>query len=206
MSKRLCPLRTLVPALLLLTACTPAPIHFYSLSRPLPAGAPQIADPPEFAVVLDPVSVPRRTDIPQLLLGFDDGGGVQLMENRRWIAPLGQEIRDLLSQQLQARLAVADVSRVPQRTGIPVYRLSVDVQRFESWRGGRTLVSVLWHIRRVDAEGVSASCTMRAEEPTPADEGEIAAAYRRALESVAAKMADTLLAASRGLPPPQAAC
>lgn len=179
--------------LLLLCACTAHPIHFYTLVESRSDAAMQVPGRTDVAFMLDPVSVPRSADIPQLVIGLQ-GGALKLAEDRRWIAPLPQEIRASLSQLLAARLGMADVSRLPTPASTLVYRIRVDVQRFESLPGGEILVSALWSIRGGAGAGATTPCATRSLEPAGADYDALVAAYRRSMATLAARIAEGVLA------------
>lgn len=176
----------------LLSACAASPMHFYTLVTPAVALSPQPPNAPSFAFALDGVSVPHQADIPQLIVSSKIGS-LTLAEDRRWIAPLGEEIGAAMSQHLQSRLGVSDVSRVPAPAGTQVYRVKIDVQRFESVPGAQTLVAALWSIRAAEATtataSASASCMSRASEPASANYDALVEGYRRAVASIAEQIA-----------------
>ncbi|MGQ0698352.1 MAG: PqiC family protein [Panacagrimonas sp.] len=178
-------------AMLVISACASSPpVRFYTLVDL--GAAPQPADAAApYAIALDPVSVPRQVDVPQLVVATRDGSALRLAENHRWLAPLGEEIRAALSQHLQASLGVADVSRVSAPTDTRVYRLKVDVQRFESSApGDQALVAVQWSLRDNASATVLASCTTRAQNASPAKSHDgLVIAYKRDIASIAGQIA-----------------
>lgn len=183
-----------------LGGCASPAIHFHTLVAPdatLPQPPPA---PAVYAIALDPVSVPRQADLAPLVVGTRDGA-LKLVEDHRWIAPLGEEIRAALSQHLQSLLHVADLGRVSAPAGTRVYRLRVDVQRFEALRGGSVRVDAQWSLRESGAAAATASCMSRAQESAGADYDTLVQAYRRALASIAAQIADGLSAQARSPAP-----
>lgn len=186
-----------VIAMLLLSACSSRPVRFYTLIDSASAPSSPASSGPPLAFVLDAVSVPRQVDIPQLIVG-SEGGALKLAEDRRWIAPVGDEIRAALSQHLQTRLGAFDVSRVSAPAGMRVVRVRVDVQRFESVAGGQALVAALWSVREGDAANAATSCMMHAQEPAGAGYAALVQGYRRAVATLAAQIADGITALGHG--------
>lgn len=193
------PLRTIGTAVVLLCTlggCASPAIQFHSLVAPdatLPQPPPAAA---AYAIALDPVSVPRQADMAPLVVGTRDGV-LKLAEGHRWIAPLGDEIRAALSQHLQSRLHVADLGRVSAPAGTRVFLVRVDVQRFEALRGESVRVDAQWSLRESGSAAATASCMSRALESAGADYDALVDAYRRALASIAAQIADGLRARAR---------
>lgn len=171
----------------MLTACaSSAPIHLYTLSA-TPDAAPAAMAAPALGFVLDRVSVPRHADVPQLVIA-DVDGRAQLAENHRWRAPLADEIGAALSQQLQARFGLADVSRVSAPEGLPVLRLRVDVQRFESLADGETLLWATWSLREPQAKAAAVTCVTQRREKAGAGPAGLVAAWRHALTALATQI------------------
>ncbi|MGH8518698.1 MAG: PqiC family protein, partial [Panacagrimonas sp.] len=134
---------------------------------------------------IEPVSVPRHADIPQLVFTSADGVS-QLNEHHRWRAPLSDEIAGALSQRLQAHHGVSDVGRIAVPEGMPVMRLRVDVQRFEALPGsGEVLVSAVWSLRHADSRHAALQCAAQIRRPVEAaDPDALVRAYRTALEAL----------------------
>lgn len=169
-------------------ACaSPAPVHLHALSADVPPATPGAAVMPAPArgVVIEPVSVPRHADIPQLVFTSADGVS-QLSEHHRWRAPLADEIAAALSQRLQARHGVMDVGRIAVPEGMPVMRVRVDVQRFEALPGsGEVLVSAAWSLRQADSRHAALQCAAHVRRPVAAaDPDALVRAYRTALDAL----------------------
>lgn len=183
---------------ILLAACASAPTLLHTLAGTEIAQTSRAKA--TYAITLDPVSVPRQVDIPQLVVTQADGSA-RLSETHRWMAPLGDEIRAGLSQQLQARLGVSDLSGVSPAAGLRVYRIGVDVQRFDALADGSVQLVAAWSLR--DPAGTSAaSCVTRVrEEAVAADYAALVQGYRRALGGVAARIGDGIEALERKAAP-----
>lgn len=185
----------LLAAFALLPACASKPVHLYTLvgadtASAMPAGKP-------YAVAIEPVSVPRQADIPQLIVPSSDGRAY-LSEDHRWRAPLADEIGTALSQQLQVQFGVADLSRVSAAEGLKVIRVRVDVQRFESLpasdgiAGHQALLSAAWSLRDADAKLAAASCVTQVRENSGTSHDALVLAYRRAVSVLATQIGQGL--------------
>lgn len=170
--------------LLTLSACGSAPVHLYTLSGAAPAG---VAGSKPYAIVLEPVSVPRSADIPQLVIAGADGRS-HLTEDHRWRAPLPDEIGAALAQQLQDQFGVHDFSRVAAPEGLRLFRVRVDVQRFESLAGGQVLVSAAWSLRPAGSKSAALTCVSQLQQPAAADYAALVAAYRNAIAGLASQI------------------
>lgn len=187
----------LAASALALCGCASAPLHYHSLAQASAPAAPVLSPPAAFT--LETPSVPRQADIPQLLIR-DAKGALHLAEHQRWLSQLGEEIRAAVSQDLQTRLGMPDVSRTAVAPGLAVIRLRLDVQRFEPMHDGRVLVRAQWSLRREPHRLAAASCTSQSLSDVGAGYAALVDGYRRALHAIGADIASTLAALTR-LPP-----
>lgn len=188
-------LRRILPSLLAaatLAACGSSPsVRYHTLqaqAAPLPAGA---ATGREAGFVIDvlPVTLASRADQPQLLVRTSSGE-LNAWYSERWSAPLGDEIRDALSQALQRELGVPDVQAVKAAEGQALWRVQADVQRFELGPDRSTLLDVTWRIRPVNMRGAGAICRdILAETAGDAGAAALVAGQQRALSALAARIA-----------------
>lgn len=189
----------------------PAPMHLHALGADEPPRAPGAAvmPPPAHGFVLEPVSVPRYADIPQIVFTSADGRS-HVNETHRWRAPLADEIAAALSQRLQARHGVVDVGRIASPEGMPVMRARVDVQRFEALPGsGEVLVSAAWSLRPAASPHAVLQCTAQLRRPVEsADPDALVRAYRSALEALGDQLGRALqgLVAAGTAPLARASC
>jgi len=173
-----------VAAAVLLGACGSAPIHLYTLASAAPA---TVNDNSSFAMLLDPVSVPRSADIPQLVITAPDGRS-HLTEDHRWRAPLADEIGTALAQQLREQFGISDFSRVSAPEDLKLFRVRVDVQRFESLADGQVLVTAAWSLRAADAKSAALTCVSQLQQPAGADYAALVRAYRSAIAGLATQI------------------
>ncbi len=174
---------------LLLAACgSAAPPRFHSL-----LGAPLKAAAPALAWQLGAVSIPAQVDQPQFVLRRADGS-YALLEQERWVAPLQDELRESLAEQLASRLGP---SGQPPATGHADWRVGVDLQRFDAAPGRATLVAQ-W---RVQGGSVALRCTVRLEQAVADGVPALAAGQRQNVQALGSALAAALTELDAGRMP-----
>src|SRR5208282_3361834 len=73
---------------------------------------------------------------------------VDLDEFNRWAAPLNDAIAQAVAGDLVKLLGTPDVAAAPMANFEPAYRVTIDVQRFDSVQGQSALVEAVWTVRR----------------------------------------------------------
>jgi uncharacterized lipoprotein YmbA len=180
-------------ALLTLAACASSPpTHFYTLTgggnasgsaapAVVNAGSQAYASPLLIEVL--PAGVPPQLQRPQMVL--DTGPGqVDVLEQRRWSQPLGDEIGQALSGDLTHALPAVDVYRLTHEPTQTVYRVTVNVQRFESVLGNHASLEAVWSVTRLPQ---SLTLTCRSALSAPAGDGydALVASHRQVLAGLA---------------------
>lgn len=186
----------------LLGACASnVPDHFYTLSGgvPAPASAPAASGGKVYIEMLA-VNVPVQVKRNQLVVS-DTPGQVDLLEHHRWAAPLADEISHALSLRVSGDLNAIDVYRTPYPAGATPYRISTNIQRFESVTGSYALLDATWSVRQVGSETVLTCRSVFREEVGPGYDA-LVAGHRAAL----AKLGDAIAAAVRKVPQGGASC
>lgn len=190
-----------------LAGCSVAtpPERFYSLSagegaaQAMPAAA-SAADPAGAAQALYievlGVNVPQQVSRNQLVV-LGDGGRIELLEQQRWAAPLASEIGQALSLRLSGELGAIDIFRTPAPEQAVIYRISTNVQRFESAPGRYALVDAVWSVRRVGSTQVQ-TCRTVAEEKVAPGYDALVAGHRRAIARLSTGIAQSVRAAASG--------
>lgn len=189
-----------------LVACASPTSRFYTLSgtnadsgnggtddSAVQAPAARTATTPAFLFEVPPVDTPAQVSRNQLVVQAGDAR-VDVLEQERWASPPADEIRRALSGDLAARLGSFDVYGAPYPDGVPVYRITVNVRRFESWPGSRALLDAVWSVRALRTQAVL-TCRTVASEPVGAGYPALVDGHRRAV----AQMADEIAAAVRAL-------
>ena len=193
-------------AALALAACSSPPARFYTLS-PADAAAPLRTAPanPAFLIEVPSVGVPEQVAKSQLVVQ-KNAAQVDVLEQERWASPPADEIRRALSDDLAAQLGTIDVANSAYPAGVPVYRISVNVQRFESGPGKRAAVDAVWSVRALATQAVM-TCRTSVAEPVADGYDALVAGHRRALDVIATQAAAGVraMAARRGAPTAPAA-
>ncbi|WP_321789381.1 PqiC family protein [Paraburkholderia sp. J94] len=175
-----------VAALSALAGCASPVSHFYTLSptddaaRTQPAAA--TSGNPAWLIELAPVDVPPQVAKAQFVVQTD-ATQVRVLEQERWASMPGDEIRRALSGDLTQQLNTIDVYGSPHPDGVPVYRVSVNVQRFESWPGSHALIDAVWSVRSLDSQTVM-TCRSVLNEPVGDGYDALVVGHRRAVASL----------------------
>lgn len=187
---RRCKARKLVLATLAAAGCASPPASYWTLE---PAAARSAGAPIEGAVIVGPVSVPASVDRPEIVVRLAENQ-VRVDEMNRWIAPLGDAIARSVSTNLSALLGSPDVATAPLANFQPAYRVTIDVQRFDSTPGDAAALDAVWVVRRA-AGGPSQSGRTTVREAVLGDGyGPLAAAHSRALATLSEDVAAAIRA------------
>ncbi|MEK6295079.1 MAG: PqiC family protein, partial [Paraburkholderia tropica] len=93
-----------------------------------------------------------------------------------------------LSGDLTQQLNTIDVYDSPHPAGVPVYRVSVNVQRFESWPASHALIDAVWSVRSLDSQTVM-TCRSVLNEPVGDGYQALVAGHRRAVDALSQAIA-----------------
>ncbi len=169
---------------------TSAQSRYYNLdSTSVSDGRP----PARAAVMVGPVSVPASVDQPEFVLQVAPNR-VEVEEFNRWVAPLNDSIARTVAGDLAALLGTPEVATTQLANFAPDYRVTIDVQRFDSVRGKETLLEAVWSVRKT-AGGDSRSGRTVARESVQGDGFEVlAAAHSRALARMSSDIASAIRA------------
>ena len=171
-----------------LAACSSPPSRFYTLSPADPAATVRATPAnPAFLIEVPSVGVPEQVAKNQFVVQ-KSAEQVDILEQERWSAPPADEIRCALSDDLAAQLGTIDVANSAYPAGVPVYRVSVNVQRFESWLGKRAAIDAVWSVRAVGTQQVM-TCRTSVAEPVGGGYDALVAGHRRALDVIATQAA-----------------
>ena len=166
----------LVSALMAVTGCTSASPKFYSLSS---TSTPIGVAPANLAVLVGPISIPAGVYRPEFVVQ-DGANKVDIEEFNRWSSPLNDSIAKVVAGDLSALLGKPDVATAPLANFNAAYRVTIDVQRFDSIRGQGAMLDAVWVVRK--ANGATQSGRTVAHETVQGDSFDaLAAAHSRAL-------------------------
>ncbi|APA87700.1 PqiC family protein [Paraburkholderia sprentiae WSM5005] len=171
----------------LLGACKSPTTNFYTLSPDGSLTSTGASRP--IAVVIGPITIPDVVDRPQIVTRIGNNE-VELNEFERWAQPLNGGIGRAIAADLGAllnsqRISVFDAVHDPA----VVWRVRIDVMRFESVPGRDVTVDVLWAVRPPgNGRAVTGRSVARENVSGPGFEPVIAA-HDRALASVSRDIA-----------------
>jgi uncharacterized lipoprotein YmbA len=170
--------------------CASAPARFYTLNSTATGdGAPALPD----AVAVGPVSIPTLVDRPQFMVQVATNR-VEINEFNRWAEPLNDNIARVVAGDLAVLLGTPRVATVPLANFDPAWRVTINIQRFESVRNKSALVEAVWVVRR-SAGGAARTGRTVASEPVAGDGFDaLAAAHSRALAKVSGDIAAAIRA------------
>lgn len=168
------------------------PSRFYALdSTATPGGAPAARD----AVIVGPVSIPASVDRPQLVVQVAPNR-MEVDEFNRWIAPLDDSIARTVAGNLSVLLGTPDVATAPFANFSPVYRVTIDVQRFDSIKGEAAVVDAVWAVRKAAGEQTRSGRTVAREALQGEGFDALAAAHSRALATLSGDIAAAIRASA----------
>lgn len=166
------------------TGCTSAPSRFYTLNSTAQGGAAPAAS---YAVVVGPVTIPAEVDRPQFTVRVAPNR-LAVDEFNRWAAPLNEDIARVIAGDLSALLGTPRVATGSLASFNPDYRVSLEIQQFESVPGKLVQIDAVWVARKLGS-AVSLSGRTVATEPAAGDYDALAAAHSRALAKVSSDIA-----------------
>ncbi|PLY99979.1 hypothetical protein CY652_23470 [Burkholderia sp. WAC0059] len=184
---------SLVAFTLALGACASAPVHYYTLVSPATDSA-VARQPAPFAIDVLPVGIPALLDQQPLVLRQGDSD-VAVLDNERWAAPLGDEVRTALSAELVHRLGVQDVTGLARPAGKSVLTVKLQVRRLDAWPGHGVQLEADWSLGFAgNADTAHLTCHSRLQEATSGGYADLVRAQQR----VVVRLADQIASNARG--------
>jgi uncharacterized lipoprotein YmbA len=182
------PACALLAALVVAGCGTSPPVLYFTLASGAP---PRSTSAPIYTIAVGPVTVPEIVDRPHLVLRVSPTR-VEVAEQARWAAPLKIEIPRVIANQLARLLPGASTVTSSERaTGLPDYRVLVDIQRFDSAPGEAATIEASWSVRSRDGALVDGRSV--ANEQAGGGYDEVVAAHSRALGGVAKDIAAAIV-------------
>lgn len=174
-------------ALILSSGCATSPTSaFYTLSPVEMVEQSPRTSP--IAIAIDPVTVPELVDRSQIVTKLD-ANRVRIDEFARWADPLKSQIPRVLAADLAEIIPGAIVSTFPQRANDNAYRVTVDVQNFDSSADGTVMLVAIWSVRPPNGgRQIGGRSVVRQTAIGPGYDG-LVKAYSLALSSVAKDIA-----------------
>jgi uncharacterized lipoprotein YmbA len=171
---------------LVAAGCTSAPSRFYTLNSTATGDG---ATNSNIAVIVGPVSIPAEVDRPQFTVQVAPNR-VAVDEFNRWAAPLNDNIARVVAGDLTVLLGTPRVAAIPAANFAAAYRVTINIQRFETVPGKSVLVDAVWVVHPPLVGGVAQSGrTLASEQVSDESYDALAAAHSRALAKVSSDIA-----------------
>jgi hypothetical protein len=177
--------------------CASAPSRFYTLAA---TATPSDAPAAPYAVIVGPVTIPGSVDRPEFVVHVAPNR-VEIDEFNRWAAPLGEGIARAVAGDLAVLLGTKDVAVAPLANFNPAYRVTIDVQQFESIPGQTVRIDAVWAVRPTASGDTRSGHTLASETVQGPGYDALAAAHSRALAVVSVDIAAAIQAAAAEPPP-----
>lgn len=142
-------LAILVAIALLLSGCTRSrPVAYYQLTAIAADQAVATSDTTAgLGIGLGPVRLPELLDRPQIVIR-KGANRMEVIDSRRWIEPLADNISRVLRENLAALLATERIVAYPwNRNAAFDYQVAVEILRFEGQGLGEARLEVVWAVR-----------------------------------------------------------
>ncbi|HDR9482932.1 TPA: membrane integrity-associated transporter subunit PqiC [Burkholderia aenigmatica] len=200
-------------AVIALTACASNPVHYYTLVSPAAttmatAAAATARAAAPLAINVLPIGIPAQLDQQQMVVRSGTGRAV-ILDNERWVAPLGDELRAALSSALVEQLGAHNVTGLPRPSNQTVMSIRTQVRRFDAWPGRMAQFEADWAVGvQQDTPGMPGtpgtriSCSTRLNEAIPGSYADMVRVQQRMIEQFAARVASTVRSVGSG----RAAC
>jgi uncharacterized lipoprotein YmbA len=170
--------------------CSTTPARFYSLASTATAdGTP--ATP--VRVMVGPVTIPASVDQPEFVVQVA-ANQVHVDEFNRWVSPLGDGIARAVAGDLVVLLGTPEVASAELGNFAPDYRVTIDVQRFESVQGQAATLEAVWTVRKSAGGEIRSGRTVAREPVQGQGFDALAAAHSRALARMSADIASAIRA------------
>jgi len=180
---------------LLLAGCAATAPQYYTLQIP-DAGGKHLSDlQSDYAISVQPVIVPDQVARPQIVVSSASSGAeVVPLNTALWVGPLEAQIRNVLADELAQRLGVLDVGQASAAKGLPVWKIYLDVQRFDSIYADAVRQEVVWRLVPQGVPGNAKERVCSAQASLPVEEGmsALVEGHREALTGLAAVIARSL--------------
>lgn len=181
--------------------CATAPSRFYTLDSTATAGDAPAA---RYAVIVGPVSVPASVDRSEMVVQVAPNR-VEIDEFNRWAAPLGEAIARAVAGDLAVLLGTQDVAVAPLANFNPAYRVTLNVQRFESVQDQGVVLDAVWTVRKAAGGDTRSGRTLAREAVQGKGFDALAAAHSRALATLSSDIAAAIRASAEETAKPKKA-
>ena len=175
---------------------TSAPSRFYTLD---PTALSDGAAPVNYPIMVGPVSVPAAVDRPEFVVQAAPNR-VDVDEFNRWAAPLNDAVAQVVAGDLVKLLGTPNVASAPMANFVPAYRVTIDIQRFDSVPSQAALVEAVWTVHSTTGGETRSGRTVAREAVQGDGFDALAAAHSRALAKMSGEIAGAIRAEAEDQP------
>ena len=182
-----------------LAACASTPPQYYSL---LAGGVGSGMTPgheagrvkKDYAISVEPVVVPEEVARPQIVVSTAHDPRVIPLNAALWAAPLEAQLRQAFGNALSRRLNVLDIGQSGAANSLPVWRIYVDVQRFDSVYDESVQQHIVWRMvpQGMPSRVTERTCSARVELPVGTGMSSLVDGHRQAIDILADVIAQAL--------------
>lgn len=134
---------------LTLAGCTSPQVRYHTLVNPQPVVHPVSSS--SFVIEMMPVGVPAQLDTQQVIIRQSDSS-IAVLDDDRWLSPLGDELQTALSSRITQQFSTVDVAGLSPDSGKPAVRILVQIRRFDSWPGNAVSLDADWSLSTLNAQ------------------------------------------------------
>ena len=190
MARRIAQLISIALVAAVAAGCSTAPARYYSLSSTATTdGAPAT----HASVMVGPVTIPASVDQPEFVVQIAPNR-VEVNEFNRWVAPLNDAVARAVAGDLVVLLGTPEVASAQLANFNPDYRVTIDLQRFDSIQGDAALVEAVWTVRKTAGGETRSGRTVARESVQGQGFDALAAAHSRAIAKLSADIAAAIRA------------
>jgi uncharacterized lipoprotein YmbA len=174
--------------------CASAPVSYYTLI-PQATASNTVTVTTCCIIEIRNMRIPPQVDRPELVIRRSDAQ-FDVLSNDLWIAPLRDEIRSALLDDIRGKLSQGPPGGEERAEKFLIF---VDISRFESVPAKYALIEAEWRVERAEAPKSPAPvCRTRAQVPIAGGVSGLMQGYRQAIATLASSIAVQLLDAQRG--------
>jgi uncharacterized lipoprotein YmbA len=168
--------------------CSTTPAKFYSLSSTATSdGTPAT----RVAILVGPVTIPASVDQPEFVVQVAPNR-VDVDEFNRWVSPLNDSIARSVAGDLVVLLGTPDVATAELANFNADYRVTIDVQRFESIPADAATLEAVWAVRKTAGGETRSGRTVARQSVQGKGFDALAASHSQAIAKLSADIAATI--------------
>lgn len=149
----------------------------------------------KYAISVQPVQLPEQVDRPQIVISSQNSGRTQVtpLNESLWASPLSDQIGRALADDLSRQLNVLDVSAQGAPASLPLWKVYLAVQRFESVYNEHVVLEATWRLVPVNQPGKKGRiCRAEVRETVQHGIPALITGHQRALHELATTIAAQL--------------